>query len=149
MTSAANWLAIVVFMPVFAPVFCLAVTYLPLRGRLPTEAQRRARILVLFKDGQLGWPGVSLCSAALWEMSSATSHGHGLGEFLDVSGLVYFVVLIVVNAAFVVGGALFPSELPRPAGKSLHASFPVLRSSVAAFAASSGGFAVVHFALIK
>jgi hypothetical protein len=142
-----SWFFLIVAAPVLAPAFCLAITILPFRERLPIAAQRVVRVVSRYKDGQLGWLGGMLCAEAIWEMRSATSRGHGLGEHFDVAGLFYFVVLIVFNSSFVVGGALFPTGLPRPLGRSFHEHYALLCSSVGAFAASCCGAVLVHIEL--
>ena len=144
-----SWLFLIVLLPVFAPVFILAVAFLPFRERLATEAQSLARPVSLFKDGQLGWLGAMLCATAIWEIQSATSRGHGFGEHLDAAGLACFVLLLVFNASILVGGALTPTQLPRPSGMRLREHYRVLCSSIAVFAASGIGAALVHFELSK
>jgi len=142
-----SWVFFRILLPALAPAFVLAICILPFRKRLLPEVQALVRPVALVKDGQLAWLGVAMCAGALWEMQAEKARGHGLGEHLDVVGLAGFVLLLILNSSLVVGGSLFPTELPRPVSKGLYEHYAVLCWSVAAFAASGIGFVFVHVEL--
>ncbi|MDT8840341.1 hypothetical protein ParKJ_23220 [Paraburkholderia fungorum] len=106
------WLFINLVLPVTAPILGMWLEIVSARNirddaeRL--EALRRRRIVMLFKDGQLGWVGLLMCFAAVSDMLDGIRR-HGLPVWAPLV-VVALLGLVYTSGYFATKGAVDTAE---------------------------------------
>lgn len=148
MADGLMWVFINLVLPVAAPVLGMWLEQASAKG-IRDAARRQAalrtrRIVMLFKDGQLGWVGLLMCFAAVSDFIDG-ARKHGLPE-ATVIVLIGSLALVLANGHFAIRGAAESSEaLETFSWKSFTSDYPTVLYTACITASTAMVFAWIHF----
>ncbi|CAN7790751.1 hypothetical protein [Caballeronia sordidicola] len=148
MLEGVMWLFINLVLPVIAPILGMWLEIVSARNirddaeRL--DALRRRRIVMLFKDGQLGWVGLLMCFAAVSDTLDGIRK-HGLPNWAPVV-FVALLGLVYTSGYFATKGAVDTADaLDGFAWRTFAKDYPTAFYTIIFTVFSAALFGYVHF----
>ncbi|HTJ94697.1 MAG TPA: hypothetical protein VL424_16525 [Pararobbsia sp.] len=148
MTNGLIWIFINLVLPVAAPIVGMWLEQLAasnIRDACRREAALRTRrVIMLFKDGQLGWVGLVMCFAAMSDLIDGVRK-YGFPESVSI-GLFVSAGLACANGFFATKGAAENSDaLDEFSWVSFRSDYPAAYGTMLFTFSAAVTFGLIHF----